>query len=69
MTRPMDEIAQIAQDYFDRHQSHAMRLADDQVSLAIGRRHWPEVLKWYRVKHRLRRLQSLHAAASTVRLC
>ena len=69
MGRPMDEIATLAQDYFDRHQSHAMMLIDDQVSLAIGQRQWADVLKWSRVKHRLRRLQIMHAAASTVRAC
>lgn len=62
MAGPMDEIATIAQDYYDRHQSHALVLIDDQVSLAVGQSRWPEVLKWFRVRNRLRRLQIVHAA-------
>ena len=57
MSWPMDEIALIAQDYYTRHKNHALVLIDDRINLAVGQNHWSDVLKWHRVKHRLRRLQ------------
>jgi hypothetical protein len=61
MVAPMHEIAVIAQDYFDQHKAHAFMLVDDRISMAIGKSEWQEALKWYRVRHRLRRIQALYA--------
>jgi hypothetical protein len=61
MTAHMDEIAIIARDYFDQHKAHAFMLVDDQISMALGKSEWEAALKWYRVRHRLRRLQMLYA--------
>ncbi len=60
----MDEIAVIAQDYLDRHEPRALLLIEDQISLAVGRNQWGEVLKWHRVRHRLQRLQMKHRLAA-----
>lgn len=68
MLAPMDEIAGIAQDYFEQHKAHAFMLVDDRISMAIGKSEWEEALKWYRVRHRLRRLQMLHAGGKMSRL-
>ncbi len=67
MSAPMDHIALVAQDYFDRHGAHAFTLIDDQISRAIGQHEWDEALKWYRVRHRLRRLQVMYAGGKAMR--
>ena len=61
MLAPMNEIAVIAREYFDRHKAHAFMLVDDQISIALGQSQWDRALQWHRVRHRLRRLQMLHA--------
>lgn len=68
MPAHMDEIATIAQDYFDQHEAQAVMLVDHQISMALGKSAWEEALKWYRVRHRLRRLQMLHAGGKGSRL-
>jgi hypothetical protein len=64
----MDEIAIIAEDYFSRHKAHAFTLVDDRISMALGKCEWEEALKWYRVRHRIRRLQMLYAGGKSRRL-
>jgi len=53
------DIAVLAKRYFDRYGDHALMLVDDDISRAIGAGGWDDVLKWQRVKERLRRLQAL----------
>ena len=53
------EIAALARQYFDEHGGHALALVEDDINRAIGARGWDDVLKWQRVKERLRRLQAL----------
>jgi hypothetical protein len=57
MALPMNEIFLIAQNYYMLHKSHALVLIDDRINLAVGQNRWSDVLKWHRVKNRLRRLQ------------
>jgi hypothetical protein len=68
MSARMDEIAIIAQDCFDQYRAHAVTMVDRQISMALGQSKWEEALKWYRVRHRLRRLQMLDAGGKLCRL-
>ena len=68
MLTQMDEIAIIAQDYFDRHKAHAFALIDNQISIALGQSQWDKALKWHRVRHRLRRIQMLYAGGKAKHL-
>lgn len=63
MIANMDEIQALAQEYFDRHDAHALMLIEDQISLATGCHTWGDVLKWQRVKLRLQRLQQVRRSA------
>ncbi len=66
MNAPMDEIALIANDYFDRYKDRAAILIDDEISRAVGQAQWGDVLKWHRVKHRLLRLQMTRQGAQPI---
>lgn len=68
MLAHMDKIAIIAQEYFDRHKAHAFMLVDDRISMALGKSEWDEALKWYRVRHRLRRIQAVYAGGKIGKL-
>ena len=60
----MDEIGMLARNYQARHGVDAFPVIDAQIADALGRGNWPDVLKWQRVKLRIRRqeAQGLRAA-------